>query len=95
MAPIRRVRLEIYGRVQGVFYRASTREKAQELGLCGWVRNRRDGSVEAVAEGPDEMVDELVQWAHTGPTQARVDRVEIAEQEALTARELTGFEIRR
>ncbi len=93
MARQRRVRLEIYGKVQGVFYRASTREKARSLGLSGWVRNRRDGSVEAVVEGATQDVDALVEWTHSGPPHARVDRVEVTRQDYVG--EFSGFEVRR
>lgn len=93
MSAQRRVRLEIYGKVQGVFYRASTREKAQNLGLTGWVKNRPDGSVEAVVEGPSDEVDELVDWTQEGPSRARVQNVEVADEEPTG--EFTGFEVRR
>ena len=93
MASQQRVRLEIFGRVQGVFFRASTREKAQELGVTGWVKNRSDGSVEALVEGPAQAVADLVEWAHHGPPKARVDDVEMAEEDYQGA--FTGFEVRR
>jgi len=70
-----RAHLIIEGRVQGVFFRDSTRREAIELGLCGWVKNRFDGSVEVVAEGPREKVETLVAWCHHGPPIARVTRV--------------------
>lgn len=76
-----RVRLIIKGRVQGVWFRDSTRRKAAELGVCGWTRNRRDGTVEVVAEGPEERVRELIAWAHHGPPAARVTEV-VASAEA-------------
>jgi acylphosphatase len=88
-----RVRLEIYGRVQGVFFRKSTKEKAEKFGLSGWVRNREDGSVEALLEGAREDVDRLVEWARGGPRRAQVERVEIGEEEYVG--ELEGFEVRR
>jgi acylphosphatase len=71
-----RVHLVIHGRVQGVYYRASTQEVAQRLSLSGWVRNRSDGTVELVAEGPSDRVQELVEWCNHGPTLARVERIE-------------------
>lgn len=70
-----RVRLIIHGRVQGVWFRDSTRRRALELGVSGWTRNRRDGTVEVVAEGPEERVRELALWAHHGPPAARVTEV--------------------
>jgi len=70
-----RAHLIIEGRVQGVFFRDSTRREAIELGLKGWVKNRFDGSVEVVAEGPREKVETLIAWCHHGPPIARVTRV--------------------
>ncbi|MFT5681077.1 MAG: acylphosphatase [Myxococcota bacterium] len=71
-----RVHLVIHGHVQGVYYRASTQEVAQGLSLFGWVRNRSDGTVELVAEGPEDRVQELVEWCNQGPTLAQVDRID-------------------
>jgi len=76
-----RVRLLIEGRVQGVFFRASAVEQATRLGVKGWVRNRRDGSVELLAEGEDAAVGALVSWCHHGPPHARVDRVQVERQD--------------
>lgn len=73
---MQRVHLLITGRVQGVFYRATTVETARRLGLTGWVRNLADGRVEAVAEGPGDALEALVRWSHDGPPSARVDGVE-------------------
>jgi acylphosphatase len=70
-----RVRLMIEGRVQGVWFRESTRQEAERFGVHGWVRNRREGTVEVVAEGPEENVRKLVAWCHHGPPAARVARV--------------------
>lgn len=75
-----RVHIVIYGRVQGVFFRALTQEKAAELGLTGWVRNREDGTVEVVAEGGKDKLDELVKWCRTGPPDARVTEVEVRSE---------------
>ncbi len=68
-------RIIVTGRVQGVFYRAHTEEKALELGLAGWVRNRADGSVEIVAEGPRPAIEKLIAWCHEGPPMANVKGV--------------------
>lgn len=75
-------RFVVLGRVQGVFYRASTEQTAQRLGLTGWVRNRADGSVELVACGDDVKLDALEKWLWQGPANARVEKV-IAEATAL------------
>lgn len=68
--------LRIRGVVQGVYYRKSMVEAAQRLGLQGWVRNRTDGSVEALVAGPQPAVQALIDWSHEGPPAARVDSVE-------------------
>ena len=75
-----RKQLRIMGRVQGVAFRASTVATAQALGLRGWVANRADSSVEAVAEGDDAAVAALVRWCHHGPPAARVDRVAVTDE---------------
>lgn len=85
--------LRITGRVQGVGYRWNMAQQAQALGLRGWVRNRRDGSVEALASGPAAAVQALIEWAQRGPAMARVDAVEVREVLG-SAEELTGFEQR-
>jgi acylphosphatase len=71
------LRLEIRGLVQGVGYRWSMVEEARRLGIRGWVRNRRDGSVEALLAGPPEAVDQIVGWARKGPRPAGVDAVDV------------------
>ena len=70
-----RVRVIIEGRVQGVFFRHHTQEMAYKLGVNGWVKNRRDGSVEALFEGDKNIVDQIIQWCHRGPSEARVTKV--------------------
>ena len=74
-------RLRIHGVVQGVGFRYSLHREAVRLELAGWVRNRRDGTVEAVVSGPARAVDALVSWAHRGPPSARVTKVEVAPDE--------------
>lgn len=69
-------RLVIHGRVQGVFYRDWAVRTAQALGADGWVRNREDGTVEALVEGPEDVVDAFVTAARDGPSAGRVDRIE-------------------
>lgn len=67
----------IEGLVQGVFYRATATEAAKKLGVCGWVKNNPDGTVEAVAEGDEEPVNKFIGWCRIGPPRARVDNVHI------------------
>jgi acylphosphatase len=70
-----RARVIIEGRVQGVFFRHHTQEVAFRLDLKGWVKNRRDGSVEALFEGDKKKVDQIIEWCHRGPSEARVSNV--------------------
>ena len=77
----RRVHALVHGRVQGVAFREYTRRQAVRLGLSGWARNRPDGTVETVFEGPAAEVDELLTWLATGSPYARVGRVEHREEE--------------
>ena len=72
-----RARVIVEGRVQGVFFRHHTQEMAFRLGVKGWVKNCRDGRVEAVVEGDQERVDQIVQWCHRGPSEAKVTRVHL------------------
>jgi acylphosphatase len=76
------------GRVQGVFFRESCRREAETRGVAGWVRNRSDGRVEAVFEGPPAAVEAMVAWCRHGPAGARVDEVEVADE---PAERLAGF----
>jgi len=82
----------VSGRVQGVFYRATTRDEARDRGVDGWVKNLDDGRVEAVFEGPESAVEEMVEWCHGGSSRARVDDVEVEYGEPEGH---DGFEIRR
>lgn len=71
----------ISGRVQGVFFRLETQRAAERIGVTGWVRNRRDGTVEALFEGPAENVDAILDWCRQGgPPRARVDSVSVARE---------------
>ena len=90
MAKARR-HLIVEGYVQGVFFRASTQEKARELQVSGWVRNRWDGTVEILAEGEESRVVELIKWCQKGPPGASVTQVEV-EEEPYTG-EFKGFRI--
>ena len=81
----------VSGKVQGVFYRDTTKKEADKRGVHGWVRNLRDGRVEAVFEGPREAVDEMVAWCRVGSPLSRptfVERIDEPEEK------LQGFEIR-
>ena len=77
--------------VQGVFYRDTCRRIAGQHGVAGWVRNRPDGTVEAVFEGPQHAVDRMVAWARRGPSHATVERIETLAEDP---EGLTGFSIR-
>jgi acylphosphatase len=83
--------LHIEGKVQGVFYRASTKRKADELGVKGWVQNERDGSVSAWIEGPRAQVDEMIAWCRQGPPFAVVKQV-AQQQESVSG--FVDFEIK-
>ena len=72
-----RVRLIVKGRVQGVWYRASTKDKAEQLGLKGWVKNTYDGDVEAVFEGEEDIVESMIAWCHEGSKLAKVTNVKV------------------
>lgn len=73
--------ITIHGRVQGVWFRATTREQARLLGVYGWVRNTPEGDVEAHVQGEPDAVDNLIAWCRQGPPGARVDSVEFDEVE--------------
>ncbi|WP_224999467.1 acylphosphatase [Cesiribacter sp. SM1] len=88
---MKRLRIRVTGKVQGVFYRASTKAKAKELGLNGWVKNAEDGSVLIEAEGEDMNLDKLVEWCQQGPGAAQVNGVETNE---IVPEGVNSFEVR-
>lgn len=87
-----RAHVVISGRVQGVFFRATTRDEALQRGLAGWVRNLPGSQVEAVFEGEEEAVKSVIEWCHEGPPFAAVRRVEVTWEEPTG--EFEGFSIR-
>ena len=86
-----RRRIVVRGRVQGVFFRDTTRRRAESLGVAGWAANRADGTVEVVAEGEPDAVERLVDFLREGPRRADVDDVDVSEEEP---EGLSGFDIR-
>jgi acylphosphatase len=86
-----RRRVIVQGRVQGVFFRDSVRERARAHGVSGWILNRSDGAVEAVLEGRSDHVDRVVRFCKIGPRQAAVEQIDVTEEEP---EGLSGFEIR-
>ena len=90
--PVARAHVFVSGMVQGVFFRAEARRQAQSMGLGGWVRNLPDGRVEAVFEGPEDTVEEMVAWCRRGPDYAEVRQVEVAREDP---EGLGKFEVRR
>lgn len=88
-----RVRAHVFvsGTVQGVYYRATTRETATGLGIDGWVRNLDDGRVEAVFEGPEDAVAEMIEWCHEGSPAAQVTGVDVTYDEP---EGIDGFRVR-
>ena len=71
--------LKIYGRVQGVYFRESMRIEAKRIGVSGWVRNRKDGTVEALVQGEEVLVEAMIAWAKQGPDRASVERLVVSE----------------
>lgn len=86
-----RVRLFIKGKVQGVFFRQALKVMAKKNNVNGWVRNLNDGRVEAILEGEDVDVSTIVEWAHAGSANARVEDIEIKNEKY--AEEFTKFEV--
>jgi acylphosphatase len=76
-----RRRVVVHGNVQGVFFRDSTSDEAESKGVAGWVRNRDDGTVEAVFEGEPDAVEALVEFCRSGPSKADVERVDVEDEE--------------
>ena len=86
---MKHVLINVQGKVQGVFFRASTKEKADELGIKGWVRNNHDGSVSISAEGETETLKRFVEWCRVGPPRARVEYFDIQEREVQNFKEFS------
>lgn len=86
-----RRRAVVHGRVQGVFFRDSIRERARAHGVAGWVTNRSDGAVEAVLEGSPDGVERVLRFLETGPARARVDHVDVSQE---PPEGLSGFQVR-
>jgi len=89
---MKRVRILVQGRVQGVYYRASARDQARRFDLSGWARNCPDGSVEVVAEGERLQLEQLIAWCRKGPPAAVVTHVDVKWQEATG--EFAGFAVK-
>ena len=81
--PNQRVRLFVTGKVQGVFFRQSLKVMAKKNDVCGWVRNLPDGRVEAILEGDEVKVHLLIEWAHVGPANSRVEDVDVQNEKFL------------
>jgi acylphosphatase len=92
MANEARAHVLFRGKVQGVFFRANTEGKAQELGLTGWVKNLPDGTVESVFEGPKEVIEKAIEWCSTSQPHAKVTDVEIGWEECTG--EYSSFDVR-
>ncbi len=75
-----RIRIIVTGKVQGVFFRQSLKVKAKKNEIFGWVKNLKDGRVEAILEGDEEKISRIIEWAHEGPANARVEDVEIRNE---------------
>ncbi len=86
------VHVIISGRVQGVWFRSDTKQKAEQLGITGWVKNTIDGDVEAIFEGEEDIVKEMIDWCHRGPPSAQVEHVEVKNQDPTNGFE--GFSIK-
>mgnify|MGYP001599595852 CR=1 FL=1 len=89
---MKRIKIIVHGKVQGVFFRANIRKIASELGLNGYAKNLSDGSVEAVAEGSEERLKRLVEFCRKGPERAEVSKVKVKVSDA--SGEFDGFKVR-
>ncbi|MDD2723738.1 MAG: acylphosphatase [Methylovulum sp.] len=89
---MRRVKILVSGRVQGVYFRVFTQNKAKHFGIHGSVRNLADGRVEIIAEAEHPVIEQFIKWCHKGPITARVDQVDIIDLEADEA--LTSFQVK-
>ena len=89
---MKHVSIKISGKVQGVFFRASTKDIADQMNIRGFVRNERDGSVFIEAEGEEENLERFIAWCHHGPSHAVVEKVLVNEQ---PVQNLTRFDVRR
>jgi acylphosphatase len=89
---MKRIHIIVEGNVQGVFYRYNTRKKASELGLKGFVKNLPAGTVEVIAEGPEDKINELIKFCKNNPGFSNVDKVDVKEEKATN--EFEGFEVR-
>ena len=89
---VKHFKIKVSGKVQGVFFRASTKEKAEEFGVIGFVRNESDGGVYIEAEGEAEQLKQFIDWCHRGPDRARVDQCVVAEG---AIKNFTDFTIQR
>jgi len=90
------VHFTVHGRVQGVFFRAFTRDKATSLGLVGYCRNTAEGTVQGVIQGAQEPIESMKQWLRTeGSPHSRISHCEFTHQETITALDYTSFDVRR
>lgn len=86
------IHVTVYGKVQGVWFRANTKQKAEQLGVTGWVKNTTHGAVEAIFEGEENCIKEMIEWCKNGPPQANVENIEIKEQNPTNG--FDGFSIK-
>ncbi|CAG9562391.1 unnamed protein product [Danaus chrysippus] len=93
---LRSVDFEVYGRVQGVFFRKFTKEQAEKLALKGWCRNTSRGTVEGQVQGPSEKVDEMMQWLKTtGSPSSKIEKADFKNGKDISEYNFSNFEIRR